>query len=369
MPAEKPSDTELYRLQVREHEDFAMFLIDTEGQIKTWNHGVEKTLGYKEQEWIGRAASTIFTPEDVAAGVYENELRTARDRGRSTDIRWHVRKNGTRIYMVGVMHALLDGDGKLIGYSKVCMDDTARKRLEESLTQSNLDLQQFAYLASHDMQEPLRTINSFAGLLQKQYAEKLDDDGAYFLRLIREAADRMHVLIRDLLDFSRMALEEGRAVSVHLDEDCEAALTMLQSSIEATGAVITHDALPDVNADRGQMVRVFQNLIGNAIKFRKPDVAPVIHVSVEEKDKQWLIKVTDNGIGFAQEHADIIFGPFKRLHGQSDYPGSGIGLAACKRIVERYGGAIGAESQVGEGTTIWFTMPVKEGPDTPATSE
>lgn len=146
--------------------------------------------------------------------------------------------------------------------------------------------------------------------------------------------------------------------SVHLDDDLEAAISLLQGTIEATGTVITHSPLPSVELDRNQMVRLFENLLANAIKFRKKGEPPRIHVSAERRREQWLIRVSDNGIGFAPEHSERIFDPFKRLHSKEDYPGSGIGLAACKRIVEQYGGRIGADSKPGEGSTFWFTVPV-----------
>jgi signal transduction histidine kinase len=162
-----------------------------------------------------------------------------------------------------------------------------------------------------------------------------------------------------LLSYSQLALDESRATSVHLDDDIETAVSLLRTIVEETDAVVTHEALPNVNVERGQMVRLFQNLIGNAIKFRKPKEPPRVHVSAEQQGKEWIIRVRDNGIGFAPEHADVIFDPFRRLHGP-EYPGSGIGLAACKRIVERYGGRIGAESEAGKGATFWFTVPVTE---------
>jgi PAS domain S-box-containing protein len=362
LPAE-PTDEDLarlYRLQVRELEDFAMFLHTSEGRITTWNRGVEKTFGYTEQEWLGQHASIIFTEEDRTAGIPEQEMRTAAAQGRATDVRWHVRKDGTRVYMMGVLKALSDEEGKLLGYSKVFFDDTPRKQLEDALTQSNADLQQFAFVASHDLQEPLRTVSSFAELLSRRYRGKLDSEADRILGFLTEAAQRMSRLIGDLLAYSQLAQEESRATSVHLDEDLETATSLLRTSIEQTEAVITHDPLPNIELDRNQMVRLFQNLLGNALKFRKPNEPPRIHVSAERKGKEWIIRVADNGIGFPPEQAEAIFAPFKRLHSTREYPGSGIGLAACKRIVERYGGRIGAESKVGEGTTFWFTIPVSE---------
>lgn len=158
----------LYQLQVQELEDFAMFIATPEGRILTWNRGVESTFGYLEQEWVGQSAQIIFTDEDRSAGVFEQELRTAAEQGRCVDLRWHRRKDGSRVYMTGVLKALRDEMGEVIGFSKIFLDDTARKQLEDALTRSNMDLQQFAFVASHDLQEPLRTISGFAQLLHQQ---------------------------------------------------------------------------------------------------------------------------------------------------------------------------------------------------------
>jgi PAS domain S-box-containing protein len=362
LPTE-PTDQDLarlYRLQVRELEDFALFLATPEGRITTWNRGVEKVFGYTEPEWLGQHASLIFTEEDRAAGIPEQEMRTAAAQGRCVDVRWHRRKDGIRVYMTGILKALREEGGTLLGYSKVFFDDTPRKQLEDALTQSNADLQQFAFVASHDLQEPLRTVSSFAELLRRRYRSQLDAEADQMLGFLVEATQRMSTLIRDLLAYSQLAQQESRASSVHLDDDLETALSLLRTSIEQTGAVITHDPLPNIEVDRNQMVRLFQNLLGNAIKFHKPHEPPRIHVSAERQGEEWMIRVADNGIGFPAEQAEAIFAPFKRLHSTREYPGSGIGLAACQRIVERYGGRIGAESKVGEGATFWFTIPVSE---------
>jgi PAS domain S-box-containing protein len=346
----------LYRLQVRELEDYAFFLADLSGRIVTWNKGVEVAFGYKEGEFIGQNLGIIFTEEDRAARIPETEMTNAAKNGRSVDIRWHKRKDGSRSYMTGVMKALLDEERNIIGYSKICLDDTARKHLEDALTQSNADLQQFAFVASHDLQEPLRTMITYGQLLERRYEGILDNDGKALLGTILSAGQRMNSLIQDLLVYSQLSSEEQAATSIHLDEDLETALTLLESSIRDNGATITHDPLPVLRVDRGQMVRLFQNLVGNALKFRKREELPRIHISAELQESEWIIRVQDNGIGFAEEHAERIFAPFKRLHGK-EIPGSGIGLAACKRIVERYGGRIGAESKPGEGATLWFTIP------------
>ncbi|HEV8145926.1 MAG TPA: PAS domain S-box protein, partial [Bryobacteraceae bacterium] len=262
--------TDLYRIQVYGLRDYAMFIIDPEGILKSWNAGVEQLLGYSEQEWIGQHASIIFTPADKAAEVCESEMRLAREKGSATDIRWHRRKDGTELFANGVMNCLHDEQGVLIGYAKVLSDETARKQLQDSLTESNSALEQFAFVASHDLQEPLRTMSAFSEMLAEKYGGKLDAEADQILGFIKGASIRMSTLVRDLLAYARLTTEEERPSSVALDEDLEAALTHLTQAIEESGAEVTHDPMPTLQVDRGQMVRLFQNLIGNAVKYRKP---------------------------------------------------------------------------------------------------
>ncbi len=348
---------QLYRLQVREQSEFAMFGISLEGQLTSWNLGVQHIFGYTEEEWLGLRADIIFVEDDRSDGVPAREFEAAKQNGRAANVRWHRRKDGTRIFMRGVLSALREPDGTLVGFSKFVIDDTSRKNLEDALTKSNTELQEFASAASHDLQEPLRTVSIYADLLADRYGDKLDREATRILASMREATERMSVLITDLLAYSQLALEGAEVTSVDLNDDWEAAATLLQTTIAQQSAVITHDPLPHLSLDRTQVVRLFQNLIANSIKFRKPGEAPHIHAWAEYRDREWIIRVKDNGIGFPQEHAAKIFSPFKRLHSTREYPGSGIGLAACKRIVEGWGGRIGAESKPGEGSTFWFTFP------------
>lgn len=347
----------LYRLQIREQTEFAVFGMSPEGRITTWNRGVEQMFGYSEEEWIGQDANIIFVEDDARDGVPSREFDAAKNNGWAANVRWHRRKDGTRVFMRGVLSALREADGTLIGFSKIVVDDTVRKNLEDALTKSNTELQEFASAASHDLQEPLRTVSIYADMLADRYGKSLDAEATKVLGLMREATERMSVLISDLLSYSQLASEALEVSSVDLNDDWEAAVTLLQTSIEQRGAIVTHDPLPAVTLDRTQVVRLFQNLIANSIKFRKPGEVPHIHAWAERRDEEWVIRVKDNGIGFPQEQAKVIFSPFKRLHSTREYPGSGIGLAACKRIVEGWGGRIGAESKPGEGSTFWFTLP------------
>lgn len=353
---------DLYRMQVRELRNYAMFMLDPRGIITSWNSGVEQLLGYSEKEWIGEHASMIFTPEEKAVEVCESEMQLARDTGSATDIRWHRHKNGSEFFANGFMNALYDERGTLLGYAKIMSDETARKHLQDSLTESNTALEQFAYVASHDLQEPLRTMRAFAELISTKYRGRLDAEADKFLDFIITGAHRMGSLIQDLLAYARLTTENERPSSIALDEDLEAALTHLDQAIAESGASITHDPLPTLPVDRGQMVRLFQNLIGNAVKYRNTDQPSKVHIGAEQKGAEWVISIKDNGIGFDPKFASTIFLPFKRLHSAEEYPGTGVGLAICRRIVQAQGGRIWAESAPGEGSTFFFTLPVESRP-------
>lgn len=237
---------------------------------------------------------------------------------------------------------------------------TARQALEETvaeLRRSNSDLQQFAYVASHDLQEPLRMIASYTQLLAKRYKGKLDSDADDFIGYAVEGANRMQRLINDLLAYSRVTTQGKVFERVDCNQILEDVLSNLQIAIEENRAVVTHDALPVVTADGGQLSQLFQNLIGNAIKFHGKE-PPRVHVSVELRNNEWQFSVLDNGIGVDPQYAERIFVIFQRLHNREEYPGTGIGLAVCKKIVERHGGRIWVQSPIGRGSIFYFTLPV-----------
>ena len=239
-----------------------------------------------------------------------------------------------------------------------------RRRAEESLQEysaelarSNADLQQFAYVASHDLQEPLRAVSSFGQLLARRYQGKLDSDADDFIMFMVEGATRMQTLINDLLAFSRIGTRGDPFALVECEHIFQAAKENLEVAIAESGAVITHDSLPALVADPTQLTQLFQNLLGNAIKFRRAEAALRIHVSSRRQDRGWQFSVGDNGIGIDPRYFDRIFVIFQRLHGREEYPGTGIGLAICKKIVERHGGRIWVESELGKGSTFCFVIP------------
>lgn len=239
-----------------------------------------------------------------------------------------------------------------------------RKRAQASLAQkveelarSNADLEQFAYVASHDLQEPLRMVSAYTQLLAERYRGKLDDQADKYIRYTIDGAARMQSLIQDLLAFSRVGRQEYAFAISDCNQLVESALENLQAAILESGATVTHSSLPRLMANGSQLRQVFQNLIGNAIKFHGP-LSPIIEISAHKQGAEWLFSVADNGIGISAEHAENIFIIFNRLHTRIEYAGNGIGLAICKKIVERHGGRISANPHEGGGTIFNFTLPV-----------
>ncbi|MDQ1033827.1 signal transduction histidine kinase [Streptomyces sp. V3I8] len=242
---------------------------------------------------------------------------------------------------------------------ELASSEETRLRLDAQaadLQRSNAELEQFAYVASHDLQEPLRKVSSFTQLLQRRYGGQLDSRADQYIDFAVDGANRMQVLINDLLDFSRVGRVHNAHQSVDLDKVLEGTLSSLSVGIEEAGATITHDPLPTLVADPTQLGMLWQNLIGNAVKFRRPDEAPKVHITAAREGELWRFTVTDNGIGIAPEYADKIFVIFQRLHTKDAYAGSGIGLAMCKKIVEFHGGTIGVDPEYRDGARITFTL-------------
>jgi light-regulated signal transduction histidine kinase (bacteriophytochrome) len=276
-------------------------------------------------------------------------------------------KDGTPVFVETTGSAVFS-EGNVVAIQMIGNDITKRKRTEDKtrqlladLDRSNKELEQFAYVASHDLQEPLRMVSSYTQLLARRYKGRLDADADDFIAYAVDGAYRMQRLINDLLAYSRVGTRGKEFEPTDCSAFFDQAVANLKVPIEESGAVVDRGLLPTVMADKLQFGQLLQNLIGNAIKYHG-DEPPRVHVSAEQKGNEWVFSVRDNGIGIDPQFADRIFVIFQRLHNREKYPGTGIGLAICKKIVERHGGRIWLESQVGSGATFYFTMPIGKKP-------
>ena len=341
---------------------YAMFMMDPDGVLISWNPGAVEVYGYEAEEIIGKHFSILYPEEDRAQKVPEAELRTATEEQFADDTRWLLNKKGECFWAEGVTTAVRNRRGSVVGFAKVTRDATERRKLEQQLERSNEELQKFAYTVSHDLQEPLRTIRSYAELLSRRYSGKLDGDANEFLHFLMDASGRMTLLLKDLLAYS----QAGRPDRTTPEPTATAnilqwALMNVDRQAKEAGATITYGSLPLVEADQTQLLQVFQNLLGNAIKYRSAE-PPVIHISAVREGDVYEFSVRDNGIGVDPEHHERIFGVFKRLHGK-EIPGTGIGLAICRKIIESHGGRLWIESELGKGSTLKFTLPAHDSPE------
>lgn len=368
-----------FRLMIDSVTDYGIFLLDPNGNIVNWNKGAAAINGYSSEEIIGKHFSIFYPRSALERDWPAYELKVARADGRFEDEGWRLRKDGSRFWANVVITALYDDDKTLLGFTKVTRDLTDRREQEEELRESqrqlaeanselgmkNRELEEFARVASHDLQEPLRKIASFSGLLMDEYGDALDGEGNMFLERITDAVGRMSNLVDELLTYSRI---DGRAQvwkMVDLNDVMSDVRGDLQIRLRDTDGRIEWSDLPALQADPTQMRQLFQNLIGNSLKFHRLGVPPVVRISCEEvRDADGRsvcqVKVADNGIGFDEKYGAHIFAPFHRLHGHGRFEGSGLGLAICKRIVERHNGSISVDSRPGEGTVFSITLPCSQ---------
>jgi PAS domain S-box-containing protein len=475
---------ERYRMLLDGIDDVAIFMMDAQGMVVTWNAGAERIKGYRADEIIGQNFACFFPPRDIESGRPAEILRMAAEEGRHTEQGVRVRKDGSEFLSSVTITALRDAAGELRGFSKfshdlsereelrakyrdvleasldamvvvnaagaivlvngqtdtrfgydageligqpvtniipegiadrlpdfdlhsarvafagetgtdeevigrrkdgsefpveimlsplaiaegifitaVIRDISVRKAAEieirlkvDELKRSNEELGHFAYIASHDLQEPLRMVASYTQLLSKRYKGRLDADADEFIGFAVDGASRMQRLIEDLLAFSRVASDGNDLLDTSSEYALEQALMNLHEAIKDSGAVVTHDPLPRVQADDTQLVQLFQNLIGNAIKYQNPG-APQIHVSATKQGRtRWSFAIRDDGMGIDQQYFERIFGMFQRLHKRGEFSGTGMGLAICKKIVERHGGSLTVESRPGLGSTFSFDL-------------
>ena len=341
-----------------------LFVIDASGCIRVVNHAVHELLGWRDSDLLGRAIDKL---EETSGD--ETISRTLRDLARRNAIRDQERKlrhaDGHAI-SVSVSISPVGNRDEQEGAVIIARDIRARKRadeeLQEALTrleQSNRELEDFAYVASHDLQEPLRKIQAFGDLLRSKHAAALPDQARDYIERMQSAAKRMQVLINDLLSFSRITTKAQPFVAVDLGHVAHEVVKDLEMRLHDTGGTIEVGAMPTIDADPLQMRQLLQNLAGNALKFHRDGVPPLVTIGGELDRDRCRITVSDNGIGFEEKYADRIFTMFERLHARSQYEGTGIGLAICRKIAERHGGEIAARSTPGQGATFIVTLPAR----------
>ena len=353
------ADDSAFLTALVESSDDAIIGKTLDGVIVSWNPAAERLYGYSAGEMIGATISTLVPPElaeeipTILAQIGRGERLDHFDTTR-------LRKDGSRVEVSLTISPIRDRSGRIVGASTIARDISERKQAERAaeLERSNAELEMFAYVASHDLQEPLRMVTSYVQLLARRYEGKLDADADEFIGYAVDGAARMQALINDLLAYSRVGGHIEHE-PVDLDACADRAVSRLHAVFDESGATLTKDELPTVIGDEAQLVQLFQNLIGNAVKFRG-DAAPTVHIGVERGDDNWLVSVSDNGIGIAPDYHERIFGIFKRLHTRDEYAGTGIGLTICEKIVERHGGRIWVSSEPAGGTTFTFTLPVAE---------
>jgi len=352
----------------------AIILLDAQGCIETWTPAAGRIFGVSADQILGQHIDAFDPGEERAAAF--SKLGSATESGRCELEAWRVRPDGSRFWAHIVTCAVRDRAGEISGYAMIVRDLTPMRRAEAlraryalALEQSNRDLEGFASVASHDLQEPLRKILAFGDRLRSHCGDAMGAKGREYMERIDDASRRMQQLIDGLLTYARVGGRSDRPEPVDLNQIARVVLSDLERAIEMSNATIVLGALPTLEADSTQMQQLFQNLIGNAIKFQSNGSRPYITISGTRQQASnganhappcWQLRFEDNGIGFEQQYRERIFGMLQRLHGRGAYEGTGIGLAICRKIVERHGGTIVAESVPLKGTTFTVTLPIEQ---------
>jgi PAS domain S-box-containing protein len=359
---------ERFRLLVESVQDYAIFMLDTDGRVTSWNVGAERIKGYRAEEIVGRHFSCFYPPEDVEDGKPERELSEAASVGRVTDEGWRVRRDGSRFWANVVITALRDPAGRLQGFAKVTRDRTEQREAEEELrdrairlAETNQELDAFASAVAHDLRAPLRAIDGFGQALVDEYGDRLDETATRYLQRIRASTQRMGELIDGLLHLSRVTRQRIERVPLDITAMARQITDDLREA--QPDRVVTVEIADGMHAtaDATLLRAILENLIGNAWKFTAPHETARIEVRVEDREGEPEFVVRDDGIGFDPARANAMFEPFQRLHEGQGFEGTGIGLATVTRAVARLGGRVRAEGAVEGGARIGFTIPEGNG--------
>jgi PAS domain S-box-containing protein len=366
---------ERYRMLIEDVKDYAIYMLDPEGLVTTWNTGAERIKGYTAAEVLGQPFSIFFTYEDIVRGLPGQLLQAAERDGQSVHNGLRVRKDGSRFWTQDIITALRDAEGKLRGFSKVAHDVTRQKELDEKILQlneelerrvaertaqlevTNQELEAFSYSISHDLRAPLLRISGFADILRSEAAANLDEKHLKYLQTIVAGAQQMSQLIDALLDFSRTGRTEMREATVNLAALVEDAQHELRRDIEGRDIVWRIGELPGTRGDPVMLRQVIINLLSNALKYTRPRRRAVIEIGSQTEAGETVYFIRDNGVGFDMNYVGKLFGVFQRLHSARDFEGTGIGLANVRLILRRHGGRVWAESRLDKGATFYFTIP------------
>jgi PAS domain S-box-containing protein len=377
------------RMLIDGAEDYAIFAVNLQGKICTWSKGAERVFGYTEEEILGKDFALIFTPEDRDRGIPISEIERALKEGYCPDDRWHLRKDGGRLFISGAVRPLRESSKAVLGFLEVARDDTGKKATQDDLelafaelrwSRGELarvnkelerrvrertarliekvhELESFSYSLSHDMRAPLRAMRSFSQILQNEFGTRLGPEGLELLGRIATASARLDQLIQDVLTMGRLRGAHIEVQPVNLEKLLREMIRE-RAAFQRPGAEIEIDCpLLQIRGHEASLSQCFSNLLDNAVKFVAPGTRPRVRIWTEARDEVVRVWVQDNGIGIPKEHQERIFGMFQRLHGIDNYPGTGIGLAIVRKAVERLNGVVGVDSEAGKGSRFWVELP------------
>ena len=374
-------------------EVYGLILTTLEGRILSWNSGATHLLGYSDSEIVGRNFDEIFTPEDRAKEIPKREIAKAISTGHAYDDRWHVRKDGTQIYVNGGLCLLKSESGSPLGFVKIIRDQTETKRRQEEiddlnaklqkahlelqeyaqgleskvhqrtemLNERNAEMQDFCYSIAHDLRAPLRSIQAMSQVVLEDYDSVLDSTGKSYLSRIVQAGRQLDQLTVDLLEYTRFSREEITLTSIDLEKVLSDVMGNLSESIQQKQAEIrVRSPLPSAIGQHAYAVQIVGNFLSNALKFVRPGEKPVVEIWAERADKRVRLYVKDKGIGISPEYQEKVFVLFERLHPQGEFEGTGAGLTIARKAAQRMNGDIGVKSQPGEGSTFWLDLGLEE---------